>query len=85
MSFFATDINELVDEVFPPLLSRWEQHVREEFSDFNHWRLSASTLNLGYDDPELRDISRKSDSKPVDREADDLYTPGHLAKSVLGD
>lgn len=83
--FITTDINEVVDEVFPSLLSQWEQHAREEFSDFNHWHLSAATINIGYDDPELRDISRLPESTVADRESDEFYVPGHLAKSVLGD
>ncbi|GMH32205.1 hypothetical protein BSKO_00039 [Bryopsis sp. KO-2023] len=72
-------INELVDEVFPPVKSnRQGPPLREEFNDFCHWKVSIP--HFGLDDPELGDMC----SHPEGEEhAKELHTPGHLAQSLL--
>lgn len=78
----CSGINELVDEVFPPLHSNTEHDVREEYNDFSHWRLPVSIPQRGLDDPELVDQYSFGNVRAINEE---VPTAGHLAKSLLGD
>lgn len=78
-------INELVDEVFPPLHSGVGHTLREEYNDFTHWRLSVSLSQKEFDDPELVDIYSIGDANLSQDQILATQSPGHLARSLLGD